>query len=257
MNKDPVSENSADQSSSLRKELSDEKFIAWSKSTLRDDFDVTELSDYIDSIDASSVQGLDIGGGIGAFASTVAERCNNKNLKITVVDPGVDASEQRIEHPGVDFVLAPFDSFNSDTKYDFIVFRLVLHHLIGEDSATTLRTQREALVKAKSMLSESGVVFVIENFYEPWIGQDFTGQLIYSLTSSKAVEGITRRLGANTAGEGVRFRSAESWKTLYDNLDLKIVSEQTNPRWGIDMPIWQKLPLLCKERYQAIQMLKV
>lgn len=249
-------EPSTPEKPALRQEQADVKFIEWSKSTYHDSYDVNELSNYILQSDSVSLNGLDIGGGIGVFASTVIERCASKDVKITVVDPGIDASNQRIEDPAVNFILAPFDHFDSEVKYDFIVFRLVLHHLTGDDEASTLSTQRRALEKAKSMLNDGGVIFVVENFYEPMIGTDFTSQLIYTLTSNKSIAHITRRLGANTAGEGVRFRSSKSWIALYKALGLSIIHEQSHPWWGNDMPFWQKLPLLCQHRYQAIQILK-
>ena len=233
---------------------SDLKFIDWSRSTYEDSYDVVGLSTYINGLEKSSLKGLDVGGGIGIFAETVIHCCE-ADVSMTVVDPGIKASEQRVKHPGIDFHLSTFDEFSSNEKYDFIVFRLVLHHLIGHDAQDTLRVQREALQKAKSLLNEGGFLFVVENYYEPMVGTDSTSRLIYWLTSRKSVSTVTRRLGANTAGEGVRFRSKCSWESMFRTAGFSSQFLERHPWWGNDMPWWQRVPLLCKERYQAISVL--
>ena len=241
----------------LRKELSDEQFIAWSKSTFEDSYDVVALVKNLKTSGRKELTGLDIGGGIGTFAKTVVASCTDQQVNITVVDPGVEAAEQRIDSEGVDYVLAPFDAFETDKKYDFIIFRTVLHHLISDTESKTYETQLTALAKAKSLLKEGGFIFLTENFYEPWVGTDTTSRLIYAVTSSKAVAGIARKLGANTAGEGVRFRSSQAWKQIYDRVGMKVESSELHPWWGGVMPFWQKVPLLCQDRYQAAQILTV
>jgi len=242
----------------LRKEESDQKFIEWSKGTSEVTYDVVALANHLKSIGIEAPTGLDIGGGIGTFAKSVVASCPDQSVNITVVDPGVDANEQRIEADGVDYVLAPFDeTFNSDNRYDFIVFRTVLHHLIADTDSKTYQTQLTALTKAKSLLKPNGFIFVSENFYQSYIGTDTTSRIIFAVTSSKAkpIAKIARKLGANTAGEGVRFRSLQSWQEIYDRVGLKIETHDLHPWWGGVMPIWQKLPLLCKDRYQAAQIL--
>ncbi len=242
----------------LRKEESDEKFIEWSKSTSETTYDVVALANNLKRIGHKAPTGLDIGGGIGTYAKSVVASCPDQDVRITVVDPGVDANEQRVEADGVDYVLAPFDAtFDSDEKYDFIIFRTVLHHLIADTESDTYQTQLTALTKAKSLLKPDGFIFVSENFYQPWIGTDTTSRIIFAVTSCKAkgIAGLARRLGANTAGEGVRFRSLQAWTQIYDRVGFKIESHDLHPWWGGVMPFWQKLPLLCKDRYQAAQIL--
>jgi len=241
---------------SLREELSDEKFIAWSRGTYEDSYDVTGLADFLNQSDKTELAGLDVGGGIGMFATRVVGNCPDKDLNITVVDPGLEASKQQIQDPSVDFVLSPFNEFESEQRYDFIIFRLVLHHLIGENAKETAHHQLEALKRAKSLLKDDGFLFIVENFYEPMIGTDTTSQIIYRVTSSKAVATITRKLGANTAGEGVRFRSMKSWTDLFTSVGFDIVHQKAHPWGGAEMPLWQRLPLLCQRRFQGITILR-
>ncbi len=250
--------DSSDNKDGLRKELSDEKFIAWSKGTSERSYDVQSLIEHLQKAGHAEAIGLDIGGGIGAFAKAVAESCTNPKVSITVVDPGVDALDQKMESPNVEYQLAPFDeSYPSDQKFDFIIFRTVLHHLISDSEKNTYETQIAALSKAKSMLKDDGIIFVTENFYEPMFGNDLTSRIIYAVTSSNAVAWVARKLGANTAGEGVRFRSSDSWKQLQDTVGLEVVDSLRYTDWGgANMPFWQRLPLLCKERFQAVQVLK-
>ena len=240
----------------LRQELSDHKFIEWSRSTFEDSYDVIQLARHIRESGKPSLTGLDIGGGIGLFAASVADICPDQDVQITVVDPGLEASRQRIENPSVNFELASFDNYTTEQKFDFVSFRLVLHHLIGQNEADTLQVQAKALAKARDMLKDDGFLLIVENFYEPMVGTDFTSRLIYEVASSKTIETVTRRLGANTAGEGVRFHSPETWQQFYDEAGVEVVSEEIHPWWGVDMPIWQKLPLLCRHRFQAAQILK-
>lgn len=244
-------------STEMRSELSDAKFIDWSNCTYDDSYDVVSLASYLKQLDKQELTGLDVGGGIGVFAKTVIDQCPEKDVSFTVVDPGLSAAEQRVESTNISYELNTFDAFTSEQQYDFIVFRLVLHHLIGKDSQDTLETQRAALVKAKSLLKEGGVLFIVENFYEPMLGEDTTSKIIYRATSSKAIAGLTRRLGANTAGEGVRFRSLQSWTTLFESLGFGVDHVSVHPWWGNDMPAWQRWPLLCKNRYQAIKTLRL
>lgn len=238
----------------LRNMDSDLKFIDWSKSTFQDSYDVVGLANHLNQSGKTSMKGLDIGGGIGIFAGTVIDCCAI-DLSMTVCDPGIKASEQRVNNPKIDFHLSTFDDFASEEKYDFIVFRLVLHHLIGQNAEDTLQVQRKALEKARSLLNEGGFLFVVENYYEPVIGADTTSKLIYWWTSQKSISALTRRLGANTAGEGVRFRSKANWESLFKSIGFESLTLDHHPWWGKGMPWWQRLPLLCKQRFQATSIL--
>lgn len=65
-----------------------------------------------------------------------------------------------------------------------------------------------------------------------------------------------RLLGANTAGEGVRFRSSRSWKKLFDKVGLLKISEASPAKWGDKIRFIDKLFLLISSRYQSMSIFK-
>lgn len=93
---------------------------------------------------------------------------------------------------------------------------------------------------------------MIENFYNPLLADNVTGEMIYQCTRSKVLASLFRRLGANTAGEGVRFRSCKSWMEMFDDNLLEVADYVLGEEWNEPLPRWQKLSFLCKEKYQAL-----
>ena len=132
------------------------------------------------------------------------------------------------------------------------MMRTVLHHMVGRTERDNLNRQIATLEKAKGLLMPGGSIFITENFYVPFVGADLTGRLIFELTKLQTVARVTRLLGANTAGEGVRFRSEAAWDSMLSDTGLEQVDELTSDTWGQTMPLWQKLPLLCKGRFQRV-----
>ena len=115
--------------------------------------------------------------------------------------------------------------------------------------------QMKFLKKAADMLNDGGILFVEENYYEGWGSSDITGKLVFFWTKMKFIQGVVRFLGANTAGEGVRFRSSQSWSKIFDQVGLNSISEFIHPTWGTKMPFFQKLLLMCAHRYQSMRIL--
>ena len=78
-------------------------------------------------------------------------------------------------------------------------------------------------------------------------------------------------MGANTAGEGVRFRSKKSWNKVFENLDIHKISEVSHPDWAKRFPpikeldkywihiareVITRLVLLCSDRSQTMSVFK-
>lgn len=237
------------------KNLSEVKFVEWSRGIKKTSYDVLAVSDVLkDNFHLGNIHGLDVGGGIGAFSSKVCSLVDN--CKITVVDNSQVAKENFISDEGTSLEFVDVFSFPEGKKYDFIFLRTVLHHFIAESDTATECLQTSGLQKCKKLLKENGIIIFEENFYDPYFGLDFTGRLIYSITKLKISEKIVRKLGANTAGEGVRFRSFLGWKHIIDALELEVVLCVESSDWGKKFPFWQRIPLLCKKRYQAVLVLR-
>ena len=236
------------------KNTSEIKFVEWSRNIKASNYDVLAVGEILtNTFHSRHICGLDIGGGIGAFAAQICETVDN--CEITVIDNSQVAKENFLSHERMNIEFVNFFSFSEDKKYDFIVLKTVLHHFIASTDAETKNCQINGLQKCINLLKKDGIILVEENFYEPYFGRDLTGRLIYSITKIKALAKLTRRLGANTAGEGVRFRSFYAWKDIIETLGLTIESCVQSSRWGRRFPIWQRIPLLCKTRYQGVLVL--
>lgn len=228
------------------------KFVEWSRDISAQTYDVSKIISMISTRSGGEIRVLDVGGGIGTVAKAIVDSVSN--CEVHVVDNSPLAKEAFITDSRVKLFYEDFLTLNQNKSYQFIIFRTVLHHFVSDTETRTRELQSKALAKAKDMLSDDGVIFVTENFYEPLLGIDLTGRLIFELTVMKAFASLFRRLGANTAGEGVRFRSLAGWKILFEENELETQADILKQQWG--MPIWQRVPFLCIDRYQALAMLR-
>jgi SAM-dependent methyltransferase len=231
----------------------DINFLKWSSQTTSESFDVKRIIDRIASLGSSKLVVLDVGGGIGAIAKLLAERFDN--VTIDVVDCSALARDNFLTHQRVSLILDDFLEMKILRKYDVIIFRTVLHHLVGVTEKETERIQNRAMARAYQILSDDGVIFVTENFYEPMFGEDLTGKIIFQMTKIKTFASLFRKMGANTAGIGVRFRCFKSWSHLFSIHSYAIVDVRKDVGWT--MPLWQRMPFLCAGRYQALLELKI
>lgn len=201
------------------------------------------------------LRGLDVGGGIGQFASALLSHLA-PGSSVLILDPSELAERHAVRQPGLDFQRGDFLEHSDDRRYDFIILKTVLHHLIAPLDRPGERRTREAqalaLRKARNLLTEDGVLLVEENLYDGIGGSDVTGRLVFLLTRLRPIAPLTRRLGANTAGEGVRFRSRRSWETLLAEAGLLIRSRHRIGAWGGRWPLWQRAALLAQGRCQEI-----
>lgn len=227
------------------------KFVEWSLDVTEADYDIRQLLAMLGPAAAAPpppITVLDVGGGIGTVGKVLAERLDR--LRVDVVDNSVLARDGFVRHDRVRLIFGDFLTIPETEKYHAVIFRTVLHHIIGDSTAETRHRQRQAIQKAGRLLAPGGRIAVIENFYESYLGNDLSGEVIFQLTKLKFLAGLTRRLGANTAGEGVRFRSFDAWTRLFAEQGFAASGEigrQDRP-----MPAWQRLGLVCRDRYQAI-----
>lgn len=200
------------------------------------------------SAGSESTRGLDVGGGIGKFASIITE--NVDGCSIVVVDNSDLVCDSFVVNDNVTLVESDWFEYKSEYKFDFIIFKTVLHHFVETSEIKTRNAQVLGLLKAAELLKDDGILIVEENFYESAFRLgDLAGRLIYEITKLTLIEKITRKLGANTAGEGVRFRSMLAWEKIFQESGFKI-DQVTKCQW--DWQAWQKIPLMGKDRFQAV-----
>jgi SAM-dependent methyltransferase len=240
-------------SDSIRNKQSDAEFVRWSKGTKPQSWDFSYIAAFIDR--KGYATGADIGGSVGHFANLLKDRCK-KLERIDVIDPSVRSRNSFCGVENVHFLHTSLEQLSTDQKYDFVVVNFVLHHIVRNTNRQTYEAQKSFISKILPVLKEDGVIFIEENIYEGVFGTDLGGRVIYEITKLKSIASLTRKLGANTAGEGVRFRNQRSWDTMFRSVGLRELDSIVNKRFGVSFPYYKKIPLLCNERYQSVKILK-
>lgn len=229
---------------------SEHMFVEWSQGIQADNYDVERVVSLLNSLENENLHGLDIGGGIGRYAQLVCDAV--PGCKITVLDKSELAEDAFVNDPRLELEAGDYFDYTPPHKYDFVIFKTVLHHFIADNEKTTTELQRSALNKARALLRPGGLLLIEENYYQGLMGGDLPGRLIYFVTRQQWVEDLVRRLGANTAGEGVRFRAFNSWRSLIEDEGFALASLECSPTWGQRWAWWQRIPLLSSGRFQGV-----
>jgi SAM-dependent methyltransferase len=191
------------------------------------DYVTPELFDgIVSAIDADFPDGrfsfADIGGGRGLFADRLLARF--PGAECTVIDNSEMLLTLNLRDPRKRLVLTSAtdlaDRFPHG-EFDIAFFNLSLHHFVAGTYSETRKLQRYALRQALRVLSPRGRIVVTENLFEGLLADNLPGFLVYALTSSSALAPLVKRLGANTAGCGVCFHSAQAWRNEFRRLHLR------------------------------------
>lgn len=164
---------------------------------------------------------IDIGGGRGLFADHLLEHF--PGARATILDNSPLLLEMNRPHPRKELVLASateMDARFPGRPFDVAFFNLSLHHFVTSGYAATVATQRYALEQALNVISSRGRIVVTENLFQGFLADNLPGVLVYLLTSSRMLAPLIGRIGANTAGCGVCFRSARAWRREFSALRL-------------------------------------
>ena len=205
-----------------------------------DEFVESQVNDFIRLIGASDVSTsgkvVDVGGGCGFFAKALQ---NLTALRVRVLDTDVH-SISVCKQAGLEAV--DNDALNPSMVGDeeVICFNLILHHLVGKTEAETNELQKRAL---SVWHSNAKAIFVNEYIYESFLINNFSGWLIYQITSSALLSrlgGLVAKvfpsLKANTFGVGVRFRSHVEWMEMFESLGFVVVKAAVGKQEGISLP---------------------
>ena len=233
----------------------EDMFVRWSKRITAKHYDIDFIIEKLKRSEKQNIRILDIGGGVGSVAKAISE--NVDGAVIDVIDFSPLAEDNFVQGKKINFITGNFLTYQFKNKYDAIIMRVLLHHLIDCNENKTSKAQNNGLKKAKELLKPNGVLFVTENYYEPYLFKDLSGRLIYEVTKLKSIAGFVRIMGANTAGEGVRFRSWKAWEDFFHSNGLIVVEARKSTTWGKSISIWKKIFLFCREAFQAVVMLRV
>ena len=112
-------------------------------------------------IDRPGLRVCDVGGASGVFLHELRAHAPY-DFAGTILELS-DAYREQVVDPELHFVRASvLDSQLPDASFDCIVFRHVLHHLVGETVAETLSLQRHALGEMLRLLAPGGVLLFEE-----------------------------------------------------------------------------------------------
>ena len=170
---------------------------------------------------------LDCGGGNGMYLDILLDLFSE--AEGTLIDSAQFMLDQNKPHPRKRLLLenlADMSSLiDSKQKFDLICFSDVLHHCIVPSYTGTRELQTTILKNAAKLLAPNGRILVSERIFDSWITDEYSTYLTYVLTRSRLLSGVTRLLGANTAGVGVCFVSQKRFQKLCENAGLVIVEE--------------------------------
>jgi len=170
---------------------------------------------------SSAKQVIDMGGGCGFFARSLAAATNFK-IKVVDMDP---ASVQACRDAGIGATQGDATEPQIVGDEEIVTFNLVLHHLVADTELGTLALQRRALA---AWVPHAKAVFVNEYIYDSFVG-NLSGWLIYQITKSvllsaigRAISKLVPSLKANTFGVGVRFRSHHEWCKVFESAGFTV-----------------------------------
>ena len=193
-----------------------------------DSFVKSQVSDFMALIGKylSNDEGkiVDIGGGCGYFAKAIEAETGSK---LRVVDTDLKSIDV-CKRAGIEAIYGDALSPIIFGDESVICFNLILHHLVGGSDNETYKLQSCAL---KNWHDKAPAIFINEYIYESFVFKNFSGWLIYQITSNtflssigKLISKLIPSLKANTFGIGVRFRSHSEWVNIFNLLGFDVVA---------------------------------
>jgi len=170
---------------------------------------------------------LDLGGGPGRFGDVLLARY--PSCQIVVGDSSELLLSRNQSHPRKTVLRVDAshlaESFRPHS-FDVIFVHRLLHHLVGDSYAETIRLIQEVLCQCAAILKPHGRLSVIENIWDGRFSDRLSGRLLYYATSSRLLAPLTRRMGSNTAGTGVCYLSDRLLKRLLGLAGFHVEAQQ-------------------------------
>ena len=177
----------------------------------------------------------DMGGGCGFFAEAIRR---DLGIPVRVVDAD-PVSVATSSAAGLEAVEGDALSWQPKGDESIACFNLILHHLVGRGEQATRHLQMKALDQWKHSGAQ---LFVNEYIYDSYIANS-SGSLIYWITASRTLSALAMfiarfvpSLRANTFGVGVRFRSENEWREMFQAQGWKVVGYSRGREEGVSLP---------------------
>jgi Methyltransferase domain len=175
---------------------------------------------------------LDVGGGNGIFADQLLAYYPNSTG--TVLDNSQLLLNKNTTNSRKTIICDSVENLSKlETKYDLICFNWLLHHLIGNSYLSTRENISAAISTATLLLTDRGRISIFENTYNGLVADGLPSLLIFTLTSSRAIAGFIKKMGANTAGVGVCFLSQKQWVQVLEKTSLNLLKYSDDDKWPI------------------------
>jgi SAM-dependent methyltransferase len=173
---------------------------------------------------------LDLGGGNGVFTDCLLEAF--PKARGTVLDNSELLLSRNRTNDRKTLICESVENLGRITeRFDLVSVHWLLHHLIDTSYGQTRRNQSVVLENLGRFLTTRGRISLFENMCNGWLVDNLPGQMIYQITSTKAIAAITRRMGANTAGVGVCYLSKKAWFSTIRNSGLEILEYSEPDNW--------------------------
>lgn len=179
---------------------------------------------------------LDVGGGNGVFADRLLEYYPKS--RGAVLDNSQLLLNKNVTNARKTIICDSVENLSKlKTKYDLICFNWLLHHLIGNSYQDTRQNISTAISTVIPLLTDRGRVSIFENMYNGLVVDGLPSILIFILTSSKAIAGFIKKMGANTAGVGVCFLSQKQWVRVLEKTSLNLLKYSDDDKWSISLKV--------------------
>jgi SAM-dependent methyltransferase len=194
---------------------------------------------------------LDVGGGNGRFSDFILEKFPRSSG--TVVDNSSFLAEKNRPHPSKSVVVADATALPPEITgrtYDIVFCNFFLHHLITGSYAGSREMQHRMLRALRGLVAPRGCLFIIEELKDGFVHPDLSVRLIFSLTRSRLLSPMMRRLGANTAGVGVAFFSTRGMQRSLERCGYRV--DRTHDCHERPRFVWRALLALRSHQSGAI-----
>jgi len=225
------------------KKLNEQQVLNFDTDYIRDE-DWDKLCEYLWKLfPEGNFNFLDIGGGNGVFCDKVLDTfLQSKAVLLDNSEYLISLNKQSGRKRIICASVEEIDKLFQGEAFDVVFLNLVLHHFVSNGYKSTYKNVKDTFLKLKPLLSSKGYVYVFEDFYNGLIFDGLPSHLIFTLTSSKMLAGLTRKLGANTGGIGVCFRSKKQWEKIINECGYRIIHEGKSIEFN-EFPLYKRLLL--------------
>jgi SAM-dependent methyltransferase len=173
---------------------------------------------------------LDVGGGSGVLSDYLLGRFHES--RGVLIDTSAELlARNRPDPRKVVFTLSAEDlaSRFPPRSFDLVCCHCLLHHIVDGGYSSSGKRVEGILVSLRTLLKPGGYLSVLEHCYDGRVVDALPGWLIFQATSSRYLTRVCVRMGARTAGVGVRFLSQRQWRSVFASCGFDVERCDLNP----------------------------